>query len=94
MLYPKRGAALAREMKWLGSYRYAVVNLGARSEEALDRQYEDIRRILGFEEGVDPQRARNAASPNQDSVDSPVLSVSAETMRLETAGGAAPNARR
>ena len=29
MLYLKHGAALAREMKWLGSYRYAVVNMGA-----------------------------------------------------------------
>ena len=31
MLYLKRGASLAREMKWLGSYRYAVLNLGGAS---------------------------------------------------------------
>jgi hypothetical protein len=35
MIYAKRGADLAREMKWLGSYRYAVFNVGAPSTEAL-----------------------------------------------------------
>jgi hypothetical protein len=48
MLYLKRGKALAREMKWLGSYRYAVVNLGGASEEDLERRYEEIRRLLRF----------------------------------------------
>jgi hypothetical protein len=46
MLYLKRGAALAREMKWLGSYRYAVVNVGGANEEMLNRRYDEIRRIL------------------------------------------------
>lgn len=46
MLYLKRGAALAREMKWLGSYRYAVVNMGAGSETDLERRYAEIRRML------------------------------------------------
>jgi hypothetical protein len=46
MLYLKRGQALAREMKWLGSYRYAVVNLGGASEEALNLRYAEIRRML------------------------------------------------
>ena len=32
MLYLKRGPSLAREMKWMGSYRYAVVNMAARSQ--------------------------------------------------------------
>ena len=49
MLYLKRGQALAREMKWLGSYRYAVVNLGGPSEESLNRQYAEIRRLLQFQ---------------------------------------------
>ena len=35
MFYPKRGSDLAREMKWLGSYRYGVVNLGAASLEQM-----------------------------------------------------------
>jgi ATP-grasp domain-containing protein len=38
MFYLKRGADLAREMKWLGSYRYGVFNLGgATSEEMFAR---------------------------------------------------------
>lgn len=46
MLYLKRGQALAREMKWLGSYRYAVVNLGGANEENLNRRYAEIQRML------------------------------------------------
>jgi hypothetical protein len=42
MIYPKRGADLARELKWLGSYRYAVFNLGAPTEERL---FERFRRL-------------------------------------------------
>lgn len=38
MVYAKRGADLAREMKWLGSYRYAVFNVaGAGQDEVLAR---------------------------------------------------------
>ena len=48
MLYLKRGQALAREMKWLGSYRYAVVNLGGANEEALNLRYAEILRMLQF----------------------------------------------
>jgi hypothetical protein len=44
MLYPKRGADLRREMKWLGSYRYGVFNLGAPTLEAL---FADFRRLCG-----------------------------------------------
>ena len=49
MLYLKRGAGLAREMKWLGSYRYAVLNLGGASAEDLHQRYDDICRELSFE---------------------------------------------
>ena len=49
MLYLKRGTSLAREMKWLGSYRYAVLNLGGASAEDLHQRYHDIRRELSFE---------------------------------------------
>jgi biotin carboxylase len=43
MLYLKRGASLAREMKWLGSYRYAVVNMGAASSDDLHRRFHAFR---------------------------------------------------
>ena len=49
MLYLKRGASLAREMKWLGSYRYAVLNLGGASAEDLHQRYDEIRRELSFD---------------------------------------------
>ena len=46
MLYLKRGGSLAREMKWLGSYRYAVVNLGAGSSRDLYERFHGLRRLL------------------------------------------------
>jgi hypothetical protein len=49
MLYLKRGAALAREMKWLGSYRYAVVNMGGGSIDDLQQRFHALRRALFLE---------------------------------------------
>lgn len=46
MLYLKRGLALANEMKWVGSYRYAVVNMGAGSTDDLHRRFSALRREL------------------------------------------------
>ena len=51
MFYLKRGRSLAREMKWLGSHRYAVLNLGGSSSADLHARYEIIRRELAFETG-------------------------------------------
>jgi biotin carboxylase len=47
-LYIKRGSSLAREMKWLGSYRYAVFNLGGSSVEDLHSRYRSLRSQLRF----------------------------------------------
>lgn len=49
MLYLKRGAALAREMKWLGSYRYAVLNMGGTSAADLVARYRAACRQLAFD---------------------------------------------
>ena len=49
MLYLKEGASLAREMKWLGSYRYAVLNLGGDSAGDLHDRFHRIRRQLAFD---------------------------------------------
>ena len=46
MLYLKRGLALANEMKWLGSYRYAVVNMAAGSSTDLHERFRALRRQL------------------------------------------------
>jgi biotin carboxylase len=54
MLYLKRGAGLAREMKWLGSHRYAVLNLGGYDTDDLQRRYETIRGELALDAGVAP----------------------------------------
>lgn len=48
MVYRKRGADLAREMKWLGSYRYAVVNLGGVTLEQMFSRYRRIREAIDF----------------------------------------------
>ena len=49
MVYVKRGASLAREFKWLGSYRYCLINLGGHSHDDLDDRYHAARRELAFE---------------------------------------------
>jgi hypothetical protein len=48
MIYVKKGASLAREFKWLGSYRYAVLNLGAESNHALFQRFHAVRQQLPF----------------------------------------------
>jgi biotin carboxylase len=48
MVYAKRGVDLAREMKWLGSYRYAVVNIGAPTAEALFARFRRIAEQITF----------------------------------------------
>ncbi|MGB8856877.1 MAG: ATP-grasp domain-containing protein [Burkholderiales bacterium] len=48
LVYPKQGASLAREIKWLGSYRYAVLNLGGTDWEDLMRRHDDIAKHLTF----------------------------------------------
>ena len=61
MLYLKRGRSLAREMKWLGSHRYAVLNLGGSSTADLHARYEVICRELAFD-GADAAGAEAAVS--------------------------------
>lgn len=66
MLYLKRGADLAREMKWLGSHRFAIVNIGGRDRDDLYARHRDIRELLGFERHAGPEPApmwRPAAAP-------------------------------
>ena len=57
MLYMKHGTDLAREMKWLGSHRYAVLNLRGHSQEDLYARYRDIRDTLGFAAHAGPEPA-------------------------------------
>jgi hypothetical protein len=48
MVYRKRGADLRREVKWLGTYRYAIANLAARSPEDLFRAFRGIHDDIDF----------------------------------------------
>jgi hypothetical protein len=48
MLYPKRGVDLKREMKWLGSYRYGVFNVGAGSVDELFARFQRLCRDIDF----------------------------------------------
>lgn len=41
-LYPKRGGSLRRDLKWLGSHRWALLNLPGRDEADLRAAYERI----------------------------------------------------
>jgi hypothetical protein len=41
-LYPKKGTALQRDLKWLGSHRWAVLNMPGRDEDDLRQRYERI----------------------------------------------------
>jgi biotin carboxylase len=45
----KNGEGRAREMRWLGSYRYATISIGGRDREDLFRRYEDICANVAFE---------------------------------------------
>ena len=47
-LYQKRGASLQRDLKWLGSHRWAVLNLPGRDEADLRQRYERICARLGW----------------------------------------------
>ena len=46
--FPKRGAALARDFKWTGSHRYAIVHLGGRDREDLRARAEHASGLLGW----------------------------------------------
>jgi biotin carboxylase len=48
-MFIKTGGGLKREMKWLGSHRYATLNMGGESEEHLLEKFQVVRQTFGFE---------------------------------------------
>jgi ATP-grasp domain len=46
--FPKAGHSLARDFKWLGSYRYGIVHLGARDAQDLHERCQRISGILNW----------------------------------------------
>ena len=55
----KHGNSRWRETKWLGNYRYAIVNLGGADRADLDRRFGDVCRNLSFERGSRIRFARD-----------------------------------
>jgi len=50
MLYIKPMSGVRREMRWMGSYRYALVNFGAPDQAELYRRFGMVARILGYDD--------------------------------------------
>jgi ATP-grasp domain-containing protein len=48
MIYPKRGVDLRREMKWLGSYRYGVFNVGGATLEEMFGRFHRLCEEITF----------------------------------------------
>ena len=55
MVYRKRGADLAREMKWLGSYRYCVFNTGGETVEEMFAGFARLARDIDFHPTAGPR---------------------------------------
>jgi hypothetical protein len=47
-VFAKRGAQLAREIKWLGSHRWAIMNYGARDAQDLRQRHAAVSQRLGW----------------------------------------------
>jgi hypothetical protein len=62
MVYRKRGADLAREMKWLGSYRYCVFNTGGATQDEMFASFERLVRDIDFHPASRCPGARKLAS--------------------------------
>jgi hypothetical protein len=61
--YPKEGHSLARDYKWLGSHRYAIVHLGGHNEQHLRERALLASTTLGWPAPYAEHWA--AASPGQ-----------------------------
>lgn len=48
MVYPKRGADLRREVKWLGSYRYGIFNVGGATLEEMFGRFHRLCAQIDF----------------------------------------------
>ena len=65
--YPRQGQALARDFKWLGSWRYGIIHLDGRDEQQLRERCLQASALLGWtapyaDKLIEPSR-RAAATP-------------------------------
>ncbi|MEO7937946.1 MAG: ATP-grasp domain-containing protein [Burkholderiaceae bacterium] len=61
--YPKSAGSIARDYKWLGSYRYGIVHLGGEDEADLRRRCEMASVVLGW---AAPYADAPAGAPRHD----------------------------
>lgn len=47
-MFPKSGGSMARDFKWLGSYRYGILHLGGRDSRELRLRCEEASDLLGW----------------------------------------------
>ena len=64
--YPKTGHAVARDFKWLGSYRHGIVHLGGRNEADLRERTLQASQLLGWTAPYADQLAPQAADQPAD----------------------------
>ena len=66
--YPKRGHSLARDFKWLGSYRYGIVHLDGQDRSQLRERAAQASRLLAWplpwlDEAESPRRFSPSPEP-------------------------------
>ncbi len=68
--FPKPRGSMARDFKWLGSYRYGIVHLGGRDAADLRARCESASALLGWPAPFAAQTAPVADLPGTVSVPS------------------------
>lgn len=74
--YPRRGHALARDFKWLGSHRYGIVHLHGRDAAHLQQRAAQASALLGWplpyaDAAAASAQPRPAAAPARAAADGP-----------------------
>ena len=70
--YPRSGHALARDFKWLGSWRYGIIHLDGRDEQQLRERCLQTSKMLGWRAPYADQLTESQVQPAWQS---PPLSV-------------------
>ena len=76
--YPKSAGSIARDFKWLGSYRYGITHLGGRDEADLQDRCERASALLGWAAPYAAPggrgRRRNLPGPGRSHPGTPIAS--------------------
>lgn len=66
--FPKEGHALARDFKWLGSYRYGIMHLGGCNAQDLRKRCETASALLGWPAPYAAKINETSAAPSNPSI--------------------------